>query len=233
MPVDLIGRVFGELTVISLESERRGTSRVWLCSCLCGGQALRTTYQLQEAERRGWQPCCLSCYEELYGGIRHQKRTERIDRFKELWELDGTLYSEVNIAIMEEDVRSELIREYGEPVEKFPWEADYRVAIPMSHLPKLPCREPTLPMPEYKYLEEYVPAFWEVDFVLRNREERAAYEYKRKYWWWVSGKDKVNAKETAEAIETLHQMQEQEDPEEEGEDIDQEIEESFPWDFEE
>ena len=41
IPVDLSGRVFGNLTVLAQSYRVRNGHKMWLCECTCGGRALK------------------------------------------------------------------------------------------------------------------------------------------------------------------------------------------------
>lgn len=51
---DLLGRVFGRLTVVAKTDERRSKSVVWLCRCECGNEKLATSKSLLKGD-------CKSC----------------------------------------------------------------------------------------------------------------------------------------------------------------------------
>jgi hypothetical protein len=62
-----IGDRYGELTIIRLLPDRKGSSgsKVWECQCDCGGLAFKTSGELNRCVRDGKAPSCRVCRIEL------------------------------------------------------------------------------------------------------------------------------------------------------------------------
>lgn len=70
---DLVGRVFGELTVISATDERKEGTVVWLCSCSCGKQIKASRRQLIRQYRKDCghvKAAHLNIRQRLFGKLR-------------------------------------------------------------------------------------------------------------------------------------------------------------------
>jgi hypothetical protein len=59
---DLIGKIFGSLTVIAFAGTRspRNTT-LWLCQCSCGAEEIRVGHVLTDMVRQGYAPSCRKC----------------------------------------------------------------------------------------------------------------------------------------------------------------------------
>ena len=112
-PIPKVGERFGELTVESLEG-RRGTSRLWLCRCDCGGVSLRTSRDLNVSRRIGKELACRECAAELRRSIAD---TYRLEAWRRLWATTGSLYSQGTLEVMAHEVGEALIDSFGPVVE--------------------------------------------------------------------------------------------------------------------
>ena len=115
MLMDLIGEPFGDLTVDLLLEERDEVckGRRWLCRCICGNTAIRTTHSLLEAKRRGQISCCRRCLVELNGGRFIEYAERRKEWFRKLWEETRTLYTLEELRKMEKEIRTAIEAEEG------------------------------------------------------------------------------------------------------------------------
>lgn len=114
-PKDLTGRRFGELTVIG-RTERvvheRGVH--WLLRCDCGGEAIRTTTQLNQAHKLGSSPCCHSCLVEWRRGRLHEIRERVHNTLRVQWSEHRTLWTWSQEEALEDRVRADMAAEFGE-----------------------------------------------------------------------------------------------------------------------
>jgi hypothetical protein len=92
----------GELTLVRLSTERRGTRLVWECVCHCGRPALRTVDQLKSALRSGSTPMCPACLGEWRRGAflaeHDRKRLFWAQAFEDYGVMYGASYDEAEIA---------------------------------------------------------------------------------------------------------------------------------------
>ena len=51
-PIDLTGRVFGNLTVLGLADKRRGQDRCWRCACSCGNMVVVVRSELKTGDTK-------------------------------------------------------------------------------------------------------------------------------------------------------------------------------------
>lgn len=54
---NLLGKTFGNLTVISLDPKIHKNHRLWLCKCICGGEILKTGQHLVGYKNNGCKQC--------------------------------------------------------------------------------------------------------------------------------------------------------------------------------
>jgi len=85
------GQRFGEL-VACFPVAKTHCGILWACRCDCGRWALRHAAQLRYRVKRGGQPCCQLCKEELWAGLREQRRRTSVEMYRYLWETYGALY---------------------------------------------------------------------------------------------------------------------------------------------
>lgn len=86
------GEQFGDLTAIEPVGQRANGAYIWICKCVCGGEALRSSSALNHATREGFRPCCHKCLVEQRGGLqvvraealREAYRKQFVD-FRTLW----------------------------------------------------------------------------------------------------------------------------------------------------
>jgi hypothetical protein len=106
----LVGENFGELTV-EAEAGRSHVGILWLCRCVCGRPALRTTVALNRAKRYGHVPCCIVCQRELRGGIFIARHQAHIEAWRWLWECHRTLWSTSAIDRLTQAIRDEVFQD--------------------------------------------------------------------------------------------------------------------------
>lgn len=117
----MIGERFGELVAVAelpIAARTKLGNRNWLLRCDCGGEAIRTTSQLNDGAKRGFVPSCRECLVELRGGKREAKRDGHRDYFARLWEEQGSLYDYWHDERMCDEIRDALVAEFGEPVDE-------------------------------------------------------------------------------------------------------------------
>lgn len=92
----------------------------WLCDCDCGGKAIRTDDRLRRALRKGEEPCCRGCHQELARGIKEMiearrlvQRSQRKARFLEMWEERSCLWSDWSNTSLRKRILQDLCLEFG------------------------------------------------------------------------------------------------------------------------
>ena len=91
-PVLKRGDRFGSLTVMECMGAH-SQGHEYLLECDCGRQTFRTTGYLNQAIKRGYEPCCYECWWELRRGWAINRRQMRGERFLEAWAEWKSLYA--------------------------------------------------------------------------------------------------------------------------------------------
>ena len=83
--IDLVGKKFGKLTVLSITDERNADNRViWKCQCDCGNIKNVSSNLLKSGDTKS---CGCSFYKDLVGAVNEMRMDLSVDRFKELCKL--------------------------------------------------------------------------------------------------------------------------------------------------
>lgn len=106
------GEVFGEVTVLR-PVEGIGQGRVYECRCECGCVFLRRAAELRANQKWGRTSMCLGCSRELRRGRGVQMGEMKRERFREMYEFEGTLYSHYDTLDMQTDVLATLEKTFG------------------------------------------------------------------------------------------------------------------------
>ena len=103
--LDLTGERFGALIALR-PLNRTHLGIVWWCSCDCGGRAKRHASRLMRSRRRGEQPCCQVCLEELRRGYWQDRAAMKREVFLARLERGETLWTDREVAALEETIMS-------------------------------------------------------------------------------------------------------------------------------
>lgn len=114
----MIGEQAGKLTVESEAGRSAGGSRLWLCRCECGGEAIRSTESIREAQRMKRATCCHECLAKLRNGTVADYRERNRRAWRGLWASHGTLWSTQALANLFEAIRGDVDADGGGFVER-------------------------------------------------------------------------------------------------------------------
>jgi len=78
--VNLLGRIFGRLTVIAPDDTKNGPEKWWLCQCQCGKQHSVRGYSL----RKGFTRSC-GCIEQEHSNNLQHGATREVERGGRCW----------------------------------------------------------------------------------------------------------------------------------------------------
>lgn len=105
--LDITGKRFGLLTAIRID-HMSDQGAIWLCSCWCGGSALRSAASLNASIKRRSAPQCANCLRELNSGKTIDYRNSLKERLLSRWEEDGVLWSDFELERLHRDIVRDL-----------------------------------------------------------------------------------------------------------------------------
>ncbi len=109
---------YGELTLVQVQFVHPTQGRMWLCRCECGHELVRPTSWLNHRARRHRSASCPECMRELRRAVRHARRQDRLELFRERWATTGSLYTHLDDETMRESILRDLQGELGPIVEE-------------------------------------------------------------------------------------------------------------------
>lgn len=115
---DLTGQVIHEVVVEACIATTIDKQKKWRVRCLsCGGAFARTTYEINQYRRDRSTVSCRTCFEELLGGARNERRIYWHMRLKQFWEQYGILYGASYHHAEIEALREAFFADEGPPME--------------------------------------------------------------------------------------------------------------------